>query len=233
MLCSSIDGGFKHLDSWVRKIHWGRDRLPTPGFLGFPGGSAGKGFTCIAGDLGSEDPLGRERRPSPVFWPGEFHELYSPWSYKQRVGHNFQVSDFHFHFRRMSPSSPAMVLGGEGQGGGTKRPASGSHGLSVHFTYAHSVPTEDTRLGPHAAPPTRHLGHSCISSQMGPVLLQQLLGDNGGDLPPPFKVLMHTPPRPAEPWGSPLGQGSTPKGLQLAWRRVKSTSLPQSLLAGL
>ena len=178
-------------------------------------------------------PWRRERQPSPVFWPGEFHELYSPWSSKQRVGHDFQVSDFHFHFRGMSPSSPAMVLGGEGRGGGTKRPASGSHGLSVHFTYAHSVPTEDTRLGPHAAPPTRHLGHSCISSQMGPVLLQQLLGDNGGDLPPPFKVLMHTPPCPAEPWGSPLGQGSTPKGLQLAWWRVKSTSLPQSLLAGL
>ena len=26
------------LDSWVRKIPWRRDRLPTPVFLGFPGG---------------------------------------------------------------------------------------------------------------------------------------------------------------------------------------------------
>ena len=40
-------------DSWVRKIHWRRDRLPTPVFLGFPYGSAGKETTCNAGDLGS------------------------------------------------------------------------------------------------------------------------------------------------------------------------------------
>ena len=30
-----------------------RDRLPTPVFLGFSGGSAGKEFTCSAGDLDS------------------------------------------------------------------------------------------------------------------------------------------------------------------------------------
>ena len=29
-----------------------KDRLPTPVFLGFPGGSAGKESTCNAGDLG-------------------------------------------------------------------------------------------------------------------------------------------------------------------------------------
>ena len=29
-------------DSWVRKILWRRDRLPTPVFLGFPFGSTGK-----------------------------------------------------------------------------------------------------------------------------------------------------------------------------------------------
>ena len=46
-------------DSWVGKIHWRRDRLPTPAFLGFPGGSAGKKFTCNAGYLGSEPGLGR------------------------------------------------------------------------------------------------------------------------------------------------------------------------------
>ena len=38
--------------SWVRKIWWRRDRLPTPVFLGFAGGSAGKESTCNAGDLG-------------------------------------------------------------------------------------------------------------------------------------------------------------------------------------
>ena len=34
------------------KIRWRRDRLPTPEFLGFPGGSAGKGSACNVGDLG-------------------------------------------------------------------------------------------------------------------------------------------------------------------------------------
>ena len=39
-------------DFWVGKIRWRRDRLPTPVFLGFPGGSAGKESACNAGDLG-------------------------------------------------------------------------------------------------------------------------------------------------------------------------------------
>ena len=39
------------VDSWVRKIHWRRDRLPTPVFLGFPCDSAGKESACNAGDL--------------------------------------------------------------------------------------------------------------------------------------------------------------------------------------
>ena len=38
-------------DSWVGKISWRRDRLPTPVFLGFAGGSVGKETFCNAGDL--------------------------------------------------------------------------------------------------------------------------------------------------------------------------------------
>ena len=45
--------------SWVRKIPWRRDRKPTPVFLGFPGDSDGKEFTCNAGDLGLIPGLGR------------------------------------------------------------------------------------------------------------------------------------------------------------------------------
>ena len=46
----------------------------------FPGGSAGKESARNAGDLGSipawgKIPWGRERLPTPVFWPGEFHGL--------------------------------------------------------------------------------------------------------------------------------------------------------------
>ena len=33
--------------------------------------------------LGWEDPLEKERLPTPVLWPGEFHELYSPWGRKE------------------------------------------------------------------------------------------------------------------------------------------------------
>ena len=39
-------------NSWVRKIRWRRDSIPTPVFLGFSSGSAGKETACNAGDLG-------------------------------------------------------------------------------------------------------------------------------------------------------------------------------------
>ena len=32
--------------------------------------------------LGWEDPLEKGKVPTPVFWPGEFHGLYSPWGRK-------------------------------------------------------------------------------------------------------------------------------------------------------
>ena len=58
-------------------------RLPTPVFLGFPGGSAGKESACNEGYLGLKIPWRREWLPTPVFWPGEFHGLYSPWGRKE------------------------------------------------------------------------------------------------------------------------------------------------------
>ena len=41
------------MDSWVGKMAWRRDGLPTPVFLSFPGGLDSKESTCNAGDLGS------------------------------------------------------------------------------------------------------------------------------------------------------------------------------------
>ena len=58
----------------LEKIPWRRDRLPTPEFLGFPCGSAGKESTCSMGDLGLIPGLGRS--------PGEgnSHPLqYTAW----------------------------------------------------------------------------------------------------------------------------------------------------------
>ena len=46
-------------NSRVRKITWRRDRLPTPGLLGFPGDTDGKESACNAGDLDSTPGLGR------------------------------------------------------------------------------------------------------------------------------------------------------------------------------
>ena len=47
------------LVQFLEKICWRRDRLPTPVFLGFPCGSAGKESVCNAGDLGSIPELGK------------------------------------------------------------------------------------------------------------------------------------------------------------------------------
>ena len=47
--------------------------LPTPVCLGFPGGSAGKEFSCNAGDLGLIPELGRspgERNGYPLQYSG-------------------------------------------------------------------------------------------------------------------------------------------------------------------
>ena len=47
----------------VRFLGWGdlleKDRLPSPVFLGFPSGSAGKEYACNVGDLGLIPVLGR------------------------------------------------------------------------------------------------------------------------------------------------------------------------------
>ena len=57
-------------DSWVGKMCWRRDMLPTLVFLGFPCGSAGKESAYNAGDLGWEDPLekGKATHSSILAW---------------------------------------------------------------------------------------------------------------------------------------------------------------------
>ena len=44
-------------ETWVGKLPWRRDRIPTPVLTGFPGGSDGKESACNVGDLGWDDPL--------------------------------------------------------------------------------------------------------------------------------------------------------------------------------
>ena len=45
------------------------------------------GFNPSVGKI----PWRRERLPTPVFWPGEFHGLYSPWCHKEST----PLRDFH------------------------------------------------------------------------------------------------------------------------------------------
>ena len=76
-----------------RKDPWGRDRLATPVFLGFPGGSDGKESACNAGATWvGKIPWRRAWQPTLVFLLAEF-----PWTEEagglqsmgsQRVGHN-------------------------------------------------------------------------------------------------------------------------------------------------
>ena len=44
--------------------------------------------------LGWEDPLEKERLPTSVFWPGEFHVLYNAWGLKE----SDTTEQLHFHF---------------------------------------------------------------------------------------------------------------------------------------
>ena len=54
-----LQGRTPGFNSWVEKIRWRRDKLPTSAFLGFPCGLAGKESTCDVGDLGSIPGLRR------------------------------------------------------------------------------------------------------------------------------------------------------------------------------
>ena len=84
-------------DSWVEKIHWRRDRLPTPVFLGFPCGLAGKESTCNVGDLGLIPGLGRspgEGKGYPLQYSGleNFMDSIVHGVTKSQT----QLSNFHF-----------------------------------------------------------------------------------------------------------------------------------------
>ena len=70
------------------RSRWKRDRLPTPVFLGFLCGSAGKQSGCNARDLGSIPGLGRspgEGNGYPLQYSGLENSMagYSPWGHKE------------------------------------------------------------------------------------------------------------------------------------------------------
>ena len=107
-------------DPWVRKIHWRRDRPPTPVFLGFPGGSAGKESAHNAGDLGSVPGLGRspgEGKGYPLWHSGLENSMDC---IVHGVGKSqTQLSDFCFPHSSVGKEStcnagdPSLILGSE------------------------------------------------------------------------------------------------------------------------
>ena len=85
-------------NSWVGKICWRRDGLPTPVFLGFSCGSAGEESAGNAGDLGLIPVLGRspgEGKDYSLLYPGQensmdcmVHGVAKSWT---------RLNSFHFH----------------------------------------------------------------------------------------------------------------------------------------
>ena len=83
---------------YKRKVHWRRDRLPTPVFLDFPCGSAGKEAACNAGDLGLLPGLGRSSEEEKSY-PFQYSGLENSMDY---IVHGVtksqtRLSNFHFH----------------------------------------------------------------------------------------------------------------------------------------
>ena len=92
-------------DSWVGKIPWRRDRLPTQVFLGFPCGSADKEPACNDGDLGSIPGLGRS--------PGEGKGYPLQYSGLENTVHGVaksqtQQSNFHFNSFLLRKNSSSL-----------------------------------------------------------------------------------------------------------------------------
>ena len=65
--------------------------------------------------LGWEDPLEKRKATTPVFWPGEFHGLYSPWGHKESdttewlseiIGCLFYY--VHYQFSSVTQSCPTL-----------------------------------------------------------------------------------------------------------------------------
>ena len=116
------------LSSRVGKICLRRERLPTPVFLGFPCGSAGKESTRNAGDLGSIPGLGRSPGEGSIY-PHQHSGLENS---MHCIVHGVtkirtRLSDSHFtshtkHSPAPLPSNKEDIQRGQGLQGGVKDP---------------------------------------------------------------------------------------------------------------
>ena len=77
-------------------------------------------------------PWRRERLPNPVFWPGEFYGLYSPWGHEE--------SDFHLQVALVVNSLPSSIgdVRDAGLIPGLGRSTGGGHGNTLPY-YCHKI----------------------------------------------------------------------------------------------
>ena len=85
---SSVQCRIQQFDSGVMKFPWRQDRLPTPVFLGFPGGSAGKQPAYNVGHLCSWFGKIMATHSSILAWRipmdrGAWQATCSPWGRKE------------------------------------------------------------------------------------------------------------------------------------------------------
>ena len=93
--------------------------LPTPVFVGFPGGSAGKESACNVGDLGSIPGLGR----SPGGGKGYPLQCSGPENSMDCIVHGVaksptRLSDLHFHWPLL-PQADSEATGGNDKASGS------------------------------------------------------------------------------------------------------------------
>ena len=78
-----------------RKFPWRRDRLPTPIFLGFPGGLDGKESAYSVGDLGWKDPLEAGMATHSSILASRIHMDRGAWWATVHGGHRESAKQLH------------------------------------------------------------------------------------------------------------------------------------------
>ena len=94
----------------VRKIPWRREWLPTPIFLGFPGGSAGEESPAMWETWVGKIPWRRAWLPTPVFLPGESSRTEEPGGLQSMgMQSRIRLSAAQFSTEHSSPTQPQPV----------------------------------------------------------------------------------------------------------------------------
>ena len=84
-------------------------------------------------------PQRRERLPTAVFWPREFHGLYSPWSRKE----SDTTNNSHFNFSFLSKGDTGILKDTESHRSPSFRARWGDPPTCAHITMtAHDLPTQ-------------------------------------------------------------------------------------------